>query len=126
MTFVTPGSSAAWLTTAPMACWYCGSVSVRPSGAANTMRGVQMGRPSLYAMRDELARCEPAVLVIAGDEDDGVLETDLMLKRTIPRCGLAVLPRSGHVTNLEEPVLFNGLVERFFAAVEHDKMPYPA
>ena len=91
-----------------------------PVGAANTMRGVQMGRPSLYAMRDELSRCEPPVLVIAGDEDDGALETDLMLKRTIPRCGLAVLPRSGHVTNLEEPVLFNGLLERFFAAVEHD------
>ena len=91
-----------------------------PVGAANTMRGVQMERPSLYAMRDELARCEPPVLVIAGDEDDGALETDLMLKRTIPRCGLAVLPRSGHVTNLEEPVLFNGLLERFFAAVEHD------
>ncbi|UYM07288.1 alpha/beta fold hydrolase [Solicola gregarius] len=92
-----------------------------PVGAANTMRGVQMERPSLYAMRDELARCEPPVLVIAGDEDDGVLETDLMLKRTIPRCGLAVLPRSGHVTNLEEPALFNALLDRFFAAVEHGR-----
>jgi pimeloyl-ACP methyl ester carboxylesterase len=90
-------------------------------GAANTMRGVQKARPSLYAMQDELAACEPPVLVIAGDEDNGVLETDLMLKRTIPRCGLAVLPKSGHVTNLEEPVLFNALLERFLTAVEHDK-----
>lgn len=92
-----------------------------PVGAANTMRGVQKARPSLYAMQDELAACKPPVLVIAGDEDNGVLETDLMLKRTIPRCGLAVLPKSGHVTNLEEPVLFNALLERFFTAVEHDK-----
>ena len=92
-----------------------------PVGAANTMRGVQKARPSLYAMQEELAACTPPVLVIAGDEDNGVLETDLMLKRTIPRCGLAVLPKSGHVTNLEEPVLFNALLERFFAAVEHDK-----
>lgn len=91
-----------------------------PVGAALTMRGVQKARPSLYALEQELAQCRPAVLVIAGDEDDGVLETDLMLKRTIPRCGLAILPKSGHVTNLEEPVLFNQLVERFFAAVEHD------
>jgi pimeloyl-ACP methyl ester carboxylesterase len=90
-------------------------------GAAMTMRGVQMTRPSLYAMADALAGCQPPILVVAGDEDNGVLETDLMLKRTIPRCGLAILPRSGHVTNLEEPVLFNALVERFFAAVEHDK-----
>jgi pimeloyl-ACP methyl ester carboxylesterase len=90
-----------------------------PVGAANTMRGVQKSRPSLYALREELAACETPVLVIAGDEDNGILETDLMLKRTIPRCGLAVLPRSGHVTNLEEPVLFNAMVERFLQAVEH-------
>lgn len=92
-----------------------------PVGAAYTMRGVQKTRPSLYAMHDELAACEPPVLVIAGDEDNGVLETDLMLKRTIPRCGLAVLPKSGHVTNLEEPVLFNELVQRFLTAIAHDK-----
>lgn len=90
-------------------------------GAALTMRGVQKGRPSLYAMHDELAACEPPILVIAGDEDNGALETDLMLKRTIPRCGLAVLPKSGHVTNLEESDLFNQLLERFFVAVEHGK-----
>jgi len=92
-----------------------------PVGAANTMRGVQKARPSLYAMHDELAACEPPVLIVAGDEDNGVLETDLMLKRTIPRCGLAILPKSGHVTNLEEPVLFNELVQRFLTAVIEDK-----
>lgn len=90
-------------------------------GAALTMRGVQMTRPSLYGMQDALTGCDVPVLVIAGDEDNGALETDLMLKRTLPRCGLAFLPRSGHVTNLEEPVLFNQLVERFLVAVEHDK-----
>lgn len=92
-----------------------------PVGAANTMRGVQKGRPSLYAMNEELSNCQPPVLVVAGDEDNGALEADLMLKRTIPRCGLAILPKSGHVTNLEEPELFNQHVQRFFTAVEHDK-----
>ncbi len=91
-----------------------------PVGAALTMRGVQKARPSLYAMADELARCRPPVMVIAGDEDNGVLEADLMLKRTIPRCGLAILPKTGHVTNLEEPDLFNELVQRFMTAVDHD------
>lgn len=92
-----------------------------PLGAANTMRGVQMARPSLHGMTDALAACQCPILVIAGDEDNGVLETDLMLKRTIPRCGLAILPKSGHVTNLEEPELFNLLVDRFLTAVEHEK-----
>lgn len=90
-------------------------------GAANTMRGVQKSRPSLYAMQEELAGCRPPVLVVAGDEDNGVLETDLMLKRTVPRCGLAILPKSGHVTNIEEPELFNFHVQRFMTAVEHGK-----
>jgi len=86
-------------------------------GAALTMRGVQIRRPLLFEMIDDLAACDRPVLVVAGDEDDGSLEAALMLKRTIPRCGLAVLPRSGHVTNLEEPEAFNGLVERFALAV---------
>jgi len=90
-------------------------------GAARTMRGVQKARPSLYALREELAALDVPVLIVAGDEDDGVLETDLMLKRTLPRCGLAVLPRSGHVTNLEEPALFNLLVEHFLGQVEHGR-----
>ena len=91
-----------------------------PVGAALTMRGVQKSRPSLYALQDDLAKVTLPVLIIAGDEDDGVLETDLMLKRTMPRAGLAVLPRSGHVTNLEEPELYNGLLDSFFSDVEHD------
>lgn len=91
-----------------------------PVGAAHTMRGVQKARPSLYAMTEELSAMTAPVLVVAGDEDNGVLEADLMLKRTIPRCGLAILPKSGHVTNLEEPELFNEQVQRFMTAVEHD------
>jgi pimeloyl-ACP methyl ester carboxylesterase len=91
------------------------------TGAALTMRGVQAARPSLYDLRDALAALDLPVLVVAGDEDEGVLEADLMLKRTIPRAGLAVLPRSGHLTNLEEPALFNELVGDFLAQVEADR-----
>ena len=53
-------------------------------GAALTMRGVQSARPSLYALREELARVRVPVLIMVGDEDEGCLETALMLKRTIP------------------------------------------
>lgn len=91
-----------------------------PVGAALTMRNVQIPRPLLFEMTDQLSRCEPPVLIIAGDEDNGVLETDLMLKRTIPRAGLAILPRTGHVSNIEEPALFNFFVERFLLGVGND------
>ena len=86
-------------------------------GSALTMRGVQAARPSLYALTDEIARVRTPVLVMVGDEDEGCLEPAMMLKRTIPTAGLAVLPNTGHTANLEEPDVFNSLVDRFLAAV---------
>jgi pimeloyl-ACP methyl ester carboxylesterase len=86
-------------------------------GSALTMRGVQAARPSLYALTDDLAQVRIPVLVLVGDEDDGCLEPALMLKRTIPTSGLAVLPRTGHTANLEEPDVFNRAVDRFLGAV---------
>jgi pimeloyl-ACP methyl ester carboxylesterase len=86
-------------------------------GSALTMRGVQAARPSLYALTGELAKVRTPVLVLVGDEDEGCLEPALMLKRTIPTSALAVLPRTGHTVNLEEPDVFNHVVDRFLATV---------
>lgn len=87
-------------------------------GAANTMLGVQARRPSLYDLAAELAAITAPVLVMVGDEDDHCLQPGLFLKRTIPACGLAVFPKSGHTLNLEEPELFNRLLAEFLAQVE--------
>ena len=87
-------------------------------GAANTMIGVQMRRPSLYDLKDELAALQVPVLVMVGDEDDHCLKPGMFLKQTIPSCGLAVFPKSGHTLNLEEPELFNRLLSEFLAQVE--------
>ncbi len=87
-------------------------------GSANTMLGYQARRPSLYDLTAEMARIAAPVLIVAGDEDDPTLEPSLLMKRTIPGAALAVLPASGHMTNLEEPALFNRLLEDFFHQVE--------
>lgn len=87
-------------------------------GAANTMRGVQMRRPSLYDLKDALSNMAAPVLVMTGDEDDHCLQPGFYMKRTIPRCGLVVFPKSGHTLNLEEPALFNQLLAEFIAQVE--------
>jgi pimeloyl-ACP methyl ester carboxylesterase len=87
-------------------------------GSALTMRGVQRERPSLYDLTDRLRALEVPTLLMVGDEDTGCLETNLMLKRTIPSAGLVVLPRTGHTLNLEEPELFNRLVADFLGAVD--------
>jgi len=87
-------------------------------GSANTMEGYQGRRPSLYALADTIARVDVPVLILTGDEDEPCLEASVMLKRAIPKAGLAVLAQSGHGINLEEPALFNQLVDDFFHRVE--------
>ena len=88
------------------------------AGSARTMRGVQMLRPSLYDLEAGLRACDLPVLVMTGDEDDHCLQPALYLKRVIPRCGLAVFPKTGHTLNLEEPELFNRFLAEFIATVE--------
>ena len=87
-------------------------------GAANTMRGVQARRPSLYDLEEELAKIAAPTLVVSGDEDDHCLQPGIFLKRTIKAAGLAVLPKCGHTINLEEPELFNRLLSEFLATAE--------
>jgi pimeloyl-ACP methyl ester carboxylesterase len=88
-----------------------------PKGAANTMRGVQARRPSLYELEERLKRLALPTLIIAGDEDDQTLQPGIFLKRTIPASGLMVLPKTGHTINLEEPAAFNQAVADFHAQV---------
>jgi 3-oxoadipate enol-lactonase len=45
------------------------------------------------------------------------------LKKQLPASGLAIFPKSGHVLNLEEPALFNEMVERFIALAEAGRWP---
>ncbi len=87
-------------------------------GSANTLEGYQARRPSLYELTDVISRIDVPVLVMMGDEDEPCIEASIMLKRAIPRAGLAVLPRSGHGINVEEPALFNQLLADFFHRAE--------
>ena len=90
-------------------------------GHALTMLGVQAQRAPLFERQAELNAIPAPVLVVAGDEDESTLELGLFLKRNIPRCGLLMLPKTGHTINLEEPAAFNAAVENFICAVEHGR-----
>jgi pimeloyl-ACP methyl ester carboxylesterase len=87
-------------------------------GSANTMLGYQARRPSLYELTADMGRIDVPTLIMAGDEEEPCLEACLLMKRCIPTAGLALLPRSGHAINLEEPALFNRLLEDFLHQVE--------
>jgi pimeloyl-ACP methyl ester carboxylesterase len=87
-------------------------------GSANTMLGVQSRRPSFYDMAAEIAKLQVPLLVMTGDEDEPSIEASVMIKHTAPRAALAVLPKSGHGINLEEPALFNQLLDDFLHQTE--------
>ena len=92
-----------------------------PLGSANTMLGYQGRRPSLYDLTEEMKKINVPTLIMAGDEEEPCLEVCLVMKRAIPTAGLAILPKSGHGINLEEPELFNSLLENFFHQVERGR-----
>jgi pimeloyl-ACP methyl ester carboxylesterase len=87
-------------------------------GSALTMRGVQARRPSIYDLQAELSQMQTPTLVVVGDEDDHCIQPGVFLKRTVPACGLLVLPKTGHTLNLEEPDHFNRFVLEFLHSVE--------
>jgi 3-oxoadipate enol-lactonase len=89
-----------------------------PVGSANTSRGFQGARPSLYDFGDRIRKLAVPTLIVVGDEDDRCIEPSQFLKATIPASGLVVLPKTGHVVNLEEPDLFNAVLGDFLVRAD--------
>jgi pimeloyl-ACP methyl ester carboxylesterase len=93
------------------------------TGSSLTLLGVQRQRPSLYDLAERLAKMIVPALIMTGDEDWHCLEPSLYLKRTIPSAGLSVVPNTGHTINIEEPALFNQIVDDFLHQVESGRWP---
>ncbi len=87
-------------------------------GSANTSRGFQGGRPSLYDFDSEIRKLTTPALIVVGDEDERCIEPGLFLKDALAASGLVMMPKTGHVVNLEEPDLFNEVVGDFLARVD--------
>lgn len=94
-----------------------------PKGSANTLRGFQASRPSIYDFEKEIRGITVPTLVMVGDEDEPCVEPSIYLKQWIMPSGLAVFPKSGHVINIEEPALFNQTLGDFISRVEAGRWP---
>ncbi len=92
-------------------------------GRGLTLRGVQLNRPSVYDLKEQLRRLTAPTLVVTGDEDDPAVEPSLFIKRQVRTAGLLVLPNTGHTVNLEEPALFNACLLEFLTAVDSGRWP---
>ena len=87
-------------------------------GSANTLRGVQARRPTIYSLTRGLARLKVPTHIISGDEDNNCLEPGIFIKRVCPAARLTVVPATGHAVNIEEPDLFNRLTDDFLTLVD--------
>ena len=92
-------------------------------GSANTQLGVQRERPSLYDLKDKLAKLTVPTLILNGDEDWPCLQPGLMLKETIPTAALCVIPNCGHTINLEQPTAFNDALESLLSRTDSGRWP---
>ncbi|MGY9054219.1 MAG: alpha/beta fold hydrolase [Alphaproteobacteria bacterium] len=92
-------------------------------GSANTMRGVQAERPSLFDLKDAMAGITAPTLVLTGDEDWPCLLPSLMMKETILSAALVVMANCGHTINIEEPDEFNAIILDFLAQVDAGRWP---
>jgi pimeloyl-ACP methyl ester carboxylesterase len=88
------------------------------TGSANTLRGVQMRRPSIYSLERKFRALKVPLHMISGDEDNNCLEPCIFIKRVCRSAWLTVFPATGHAVNLEEVDLFNRITGDFLAQVD--------
>ena len=87
-------------------------------GSALITQGIQLKRPTVFQLEDQMRQLDVPTLLLVGDEDDPCIEPMLFIKRCVRSSGLVLFPQSGHTINLEEPALFNRTVLDFLSAVE--------
>jgi len=87
-------------------------------GHALTMLNLQLKRPTLWELENELKTLSIPLLVVVGDEDEPCLDGSLFLKRTVPTAALLVIPRTGHTVTSEEPAAVNAALAELFSAAE--------
>ncbi|MBI4298670.1 MAG: 2-succinyl-6-hydroxy-2,4-cyclohexadiene-1-carboxylate synthase [Chloroflexi bacterium] len=82
-----------------------------PKGLANSLRGIGTGmQPPLH---HELPSLAMPVLCIAGELDSRYTAIAEEMCRALPDGHLAIIPRAGHNTHLEQPEFFNQVVLGF-------------
>ena len=87
-------------------------------GLANTQRGVQMKRPTIYQLGKSLRRMKVPLFVVSGDEDDNCVAPAVFMKQACPAARLWICPAAGHTINTEEPDLVNRMLGDFLALVD--------
>jgi pimeloyl-ACP methyl ester carboxylesterase len=81
-------------------------------GLALGLRGVVGRRPTVYSLRDRLARLAVPATIVVGDRDHWCTKVSTFMAATIPGAELVEIADSGHMSNLEQPEQFNRALRR--------------
>ncbi|HEY9280010.1 MAG TPA: alpha/beta hydrolase [Eoetvoesiella sp.] len=84
-----------------------------PLGTALTLQNIQARRPSLWDLETRLQNVDIPSLVICGDRDHPCVQPSIFLSRALRKGRLSVFADTGHTVNLEEPDLFNQILQNF-------------
>ena len=86
-----------------------------PRGYAETIRALA-NRPRL---KDKLSKINTKTLLVVGEDDitEFPLEDAELFSKGIPHSELVKIPNAGHLACIEQPEVFNNLLERFIGKV---------
>jgi len=87
-------------------------------GLANTQRGVQLKRKTIFEFGNALKKMKVPLFVVSGDEDDNCVAPALFMKSQCQSARLWICPATGHTVNTEEPALFNQMLGDFLGMVD--------
>lgn len=85
-----------------------------PHGLAEFGRHVAGLAPSVI---DELAHISQPALVVVGEEDEAYLQAAEVMAAKLPAARHRLLPRAGHILNIEEAEAFNALLIDFLREI---------
>jgi pimeloyl-ACP methyl ester carboxylesterase len=91
--------------------------------AANTADGIVAASRAMKVRPDSTAALQSAacpVTIICGDEDEPTPVADARaMQRVAPHARLVIIPRAGHLSNLENPLPFNAALAAFTRDLDH-------
>ncbi|MBI4608568.1 MAG: alpha/beta fold hydrolase [Candidatus Rokubacteria bacterium] len=89
----------------------------RARGLAHTLRGVLARRPTMYSLEPKLRQLPVPALLIVGEFDEPCVKVHRFMADAIPGAAPVLIKGVGHMTNLEDPATFNGLVAQFLRRI---------
>ncbi len=92
-----------------------------PKAIADTIRGIQKKRLSVFQLQPRLEKLLVATLVVLGKGDTPVAECSRFLAEHIPKATLEIIPAKSHWTFTEAPEKFLQAVDQFVSRLTAGK-----